>query len=222
MSQVQEEVSSPPNFWVRLVLFPACALGALLLLNVGLSAVGTLKQLDAIETERDKWQHPTQVIEALNLRRGNAVDDIGCGSGYFSLKLSDRVGANGRVIAEDIRRLPLAFLWVRAARNGKHHVTVHLGNLEDPRLDPNSLNAVLISNTYHEFSAPLNILDHVRQALLPGGKIVIIDRTPRPATGQTAMQEHEVASGQVETDLLRPGFAIDVRTDNFIDKDPED
>lgn len=218
---MHEGVLSPPNFWFRVVLFLACALGALLLLNVGLSALSTLKQLDVIEADRDQWQRPSQVLEALNLKNGNSVVDIGGGSGYFFLRLSDPVGANGEVIAEDIRRLPLSFLWIRALWKGKRNISVRLVEADDPHLDPKSVDAVLISNTYHEFIAPLNILDHVRQALPPGGRIVIIDRSSRPTSGQTAIQEHEVASGQVEKDLLQAGFLVNVCSDNFIEKDPE-
>jgi len=222
MSQVQEEVASPSNFWVRLVLFLFCALAALICLNVALSALNTLHQLDAIEAERDNWQSPMQVIQALGLKDGNTVVDLGCGSGYFSLKLSDPVGAGGSVIAEDIRRLPLAFLWARALRTGKYNVHVRLGDLDDPRLSPNSVDAVLISNTYHEFDSPMRILDHIRQALIPGGRIVIIDRTPHTTVEKTsAMREHEISAERVEADLHQAGFAVDARSQDFINRDPE-
>lgn len=161
------------------------------------------------------------MIEALNLKGGNSVVDIGSGSGYFSLKLSDPVGGGGRVIAEDIRQLPLTFLWVRAVRKGKHNITVRLGTADNPRLPPNSADPALISNTYHEFSDPLSILAQVRQALLSGGRLVVIDRAPDPTVGKTSTQEHEVSSEQVETDLRHADFAIDARTEHLIEKDPE-
>ncbi len=124
-------------------------------------ALTTLNQLDVIEAERDQWQRPSEVIQALDLKDGDSVVDLGCGSGYFSLKLSDPIGRNGKVIAEDIRRLSLTFLWMRTVRKGKHNLSMHLGDLDDPRLRPSSINAVLISNTYHEFTAAQSILDHV-------------------------------------------------------------
>jgi ubiquinone/menaquinone biosynthesis C-methylase UbiE len=221
MSQVQEEVSSPPRFWVRLILFLLCAVASLICLNIALSALNTLHQLDVIEAERDNWQRPSQVIQALGLKNGNSVLDVGCGSGYFSLRLSDPVGASGKVIAEDIRRLPLPFLWARAVRKGKHNISVHLGTVDDPRVPLNSVDAVLISNTYHEFTDPLSILGHVRQALRSGGRLVIIDRSPRPNAGQAGTREHEVSFEQVEKDLHRGGFAVDARTEHFIEKDPD-
>ena len=153
MSQIQEKALSRPRNWVRLALFVACGLVVLVGLNIGYQALSTLNQLDIIEAERDHWQHSSEVIQALNLKPYETVVDLGCGSGSFSLKLAEPVGPNGRVIAEDIRRLSLAFLWMRTLRKGNHNVRVLLGDVDDPQFDPNSVIAVLISNSYHEFAA---------------------------------------------------------------------
>jgi len=219
VSRTQEVASSRTSYWLRLTLFVACGLVLLVGLNVGHQALGTLKQLDVIETERDHWQRPSEVMHALNLKSGEAVVDLGCGSGYFSLKLSELVGPNGKVIAEDIRRLSLTFLWMRTQRKGKQNIKVLLGDADDPHLAANSVDEVLISNTYHEFTAPDAIMDHVRQSLVPGGRVVIIDRSPRDFEEQA--NEHAISSGQVQADLRRARFEIDSRTDNFIEGDPE-
>ena len=222
MSLTQEKVPFRLKYWVKLALFVVCALAVLIGSNVTYQALTTLNQLDVIEAERDRWQRPSEVIQALNLRDGDSVVDLGCGSGYFSLKLSDPIGRNGRVIAEDIRRLSLTFLWMRTVRKGKHNLSMHLGDLDDPRLRPSSINAVLIANTYHEFTAAQSILDHVRQSLVPGGRLVIIDRSPKGVQVQASAQpEHEISSGQVAADLRQANFVIDNRTDRFIESDPE-
>ncbi len=222
MSLTQERVPFRLKSWVRLALFFVCALTVLIGANVGYQAFITLKQLDVIEAQRDQWQRPSEVIKALNVKDGESVVDLGCGSGYFSLRLSDPIGPHGKVIAEDIRRLSLTFLWMRAVRKGKHNLKVHLGEVDDPRLRPSSVNAVLISNTYHEFTAARSILDHVRQALVSGGRVVIVDRSPKGLQDQArAQQEHEISSGQVATDLRQANFVIDSQTDRFIESDPE-
>ncbi len=222
MSPTQEKVPFRLKSWVRFALFLVCALAAIIGGNVGYQAFTTLNQLDAVEAERDQWQRPSEVIQALNLKDGDSVVDLGCGSGYFSLKLSDPIGPNGKVIAEDIRRLSLTFLWLRAVRKGKHNLRAHLGDLDDPRLRPGSINAVLISNTYHEFTAARSILDHLRQSLVPGGRIVIIDRSPKGVQDQAnVQQEHEISPEQVASDLRQANFLIDSQTDHFIESDPE-
>ncbi len=74
----------------------------------------TLYQLYLAEGERDRWQRPDDVIESLKLKDGNTVADVGCGVGYFSLKLAPKVTEHGSVLAEDILGESLTFLWIRA------------------------------------------------------------------------------------------------------------
>jgi predicted methyltransferase len=201
------------SYRAKLFVFVLGALAVLVAFHVGYSALDTISRLNAIEAERDDWQRPVDVIQALDLRRDNVVVDLGCGSGYFTLKLSSRVGERGRVIAEDIRRLPLAFVWFRAAERGEHNVRVVLGKPADPLL-PSRVNAVLISNTYHEFTDARPILIHVYQALVPGGRLVVVDREPKPQTS-----EHEISPDRVESDLRQVNFEIVSRQDQFIQND---
>jgi predicted methyltransferase len=179
--------------------------------------------LDVVEAERDQWQRPSDVIEALNLKPGEVVVDLGCGSGYFALKLSVPVGQSGSVLAEDIRRLPLVFLWLRTFHRHEHNVRIVHGEPDDPHLPVEGVNAVLIANTYHEFTDSRPILVHVVESLVSGGSLVVIDREPRPvdpgSTG-TAAEHHEVSSEQVESELRHAGLEIVRRQDRFIQNDP--
>jgi arsenite methyltransferase len=207
------------TYRVKLLAFFLCAVAVLVVLNVGYSAIETFSRLNAVEAERDQWQRPSDVIQALNLGRGDVVVDLGCGSGYFTLKLSSPVGDAGRVVAEDIRRLPLVFLWFRAAARREHNVKVLLGDPTDPRL-PAYVNAVLISNTYHEFTDSHSILAHVYQSLVPAGRLVVVDREPKPGGSDvSATAEHEISAEQVEGELRQANFEILSRDDRFIQHD---
>jgi len=210
------------TYRVKLLIFFACALAVLLVLDVGYSALNTVSRLNAVEAERDEWQRPDKILQALDLRPGNVVVDLGCGSGYFTLKLSSEVGGEGRVIAEDIRRLPLMFLWVRAISRREHNVEIVVGEPADPHL-PTHVNTVLILNTYHEVRDVRSILAHVSEALVAGGRLVVVDRRPRPmSAGATGLASHEVSAEQVERDLHEAQFEIVSRQDQFIEKDPDD
>jgi predicted methyltransferase len=211
------------NYRIKLLLFFLFALAVLALMDVGYSALNTLSRLDVVEAQRDQWQRPSEVIGALALRPGAEVVDLGCGSGYFTLKLSPRVGRSGRVFAEDIRRLPLAFLWVRTILKGAHNVRIIHGFVSDPCLPLATVNAVLIVNTYHEFADPQSILAHVRSALVPGGRLVVVDREPKPQNvGVTETGDHEIAPSHVEDDLTRAGFQLVDLRDPFVGADPDD
>jgi ubiquinone/menaquinone biosynthesis C-methylase UbiE len=210
------------DYRVKLLAFFICALAVFLLLNTGYSALNTLSRLDVVEAERDQWQRPAAVIQALGIRPGDVALDLGCGSGYFALKLSSPVGKAGRVLAEDIRRLPLTFLWFRTILKNERNVTVVRGGATDPHLSRRQVNEVLIANTYHELADSQVILAQVRQSLVSDGRLVVLDRSPNPADiGATRLAEHEISAGQVESELRQAQFEIVARQDDFIEKDPD-
>jgi predicted methyltransferase len=210
------------SYRVKLALFAVCALAVLFLSNTAYQALNTLSRLDVVEAERDHWQRPSEVIQALDLRPGCVVVDLGCGSGYFTLKLSARVSNRGRVIAEDIRRLPLVFVWLRTVLKSEHNVRIVRGDWDDPHLHE-TVNAVLIVNTYHEFTDSRPILAHVYESLISGGRLVVVDREPQPATftsRRTAAEHREISADRVQDELLQAGFAVVSRQDRFIRSDP--
>ena len=209
------------NYRLKLAVFFLCALMVFFFLNIGYSALNTISRLDVVEAARDQWQHPAQVVQALGIRPGDVVVDLGCGSGYFALKLSMSVGTRGRVLAEDIRTLPLAFLWFRTILKNERNITVVHGDPYDPHLPAQRVNEVLIANTYHEFIDSRAVLEHVRRALISGGRIVVVDRAPKSAGGPNPLAEHEISAGQVESELRKAQFEIVTRQDDFIDKDPD-
>src|ERR1700688_2116006 len=116
----------------RLALFLVCAILIFLALNTLYSFTSTLSRLDVVESRRDQWQRPSDVLGALDLQPGNTVVDLGSGAGYFALKLSPAVGTRGQVLAVDLRRLSLVFLWTRAVLRGEHNVQVIVGAENNP------------------------------------------------------------------------------------------
>lgn len=210
------------SYRLKLFALLLCALAVFLGLNAGYSALNTLSRLDVVEAQRDQWQQPAAILQALAIRPGDVVADLGCGSGYFSLKLSTQAGKTGRVYAEDIRRLPLIFLWFRATEKGDRNIIVVHGDLADPHLPVNRINELLILNTYHELADSQAILAHVRQSLVAGGRLVVVDRAPNPSDENNAgLAEHEISSDRVETELRQAGFDVAARRDHFIEKDPD-
>jgi ubiquinone/menaquinone biosynthesis C-methylase UbiE len=203
----------------RLALFLVCAILIFLAFNTLYSFTNTLNRLDVVESERDRWQRPLDILRALDLREGSTVVDLGSGAGYFALKLSPDVGKRGQVLAVDLRRLSLFFLWTRALRRGQHNVHVIVGEEHNPRLPTGAVDSVLICNTYHEFSDPERMLHQVSQSLQPGGLIVVVDRSPREAEVE---HTHEVHLTVVEGELRQNGFEIVSQDDHFIDRPGED
>ena len=198
------------GYRIKLVLFALGALLFLFVLNTAYEGLNTLRRLDVVEAERDRWQRPAEVLQALNLKPGDKVVDLGCGSGYFALKLSAAVNPSGIVYGVDIRRLPLVFLWIRSITKHQPNITTVLGQPDNPNIPSDSVQAVLIANTYHELSDPGVLLDRIFQALATGGRLVILD--PRRT-------EHgERRSEDIESELHRHGFDIVSRDERFTDQ----
>ncbi len=183
-------------------------------------AVRTLGTLDTVERERDTWQRPDEVIRQLDLRAGQTIVDLGSGAGYFALKAAPRVAPNGRVVAIDLRRQSLAFLWIRAVLGGHSNLHVVRGQTDDPKLPPGPIDAVLIANTYHELSAPAPILKALFTSMRSGGRLVVVDRGPRDGdeAGAAAARHHEMTATVAEREIHQQGFETVARDDRFIDR----
>jgi len=198
----------------RIIAFLIAVLLCLAAFNALYKGINTIRYLDVVESERDGWQRPDAVIAALDIKAGSTVAEIGSGAGYFSLKLSRSVGPSGRVIAEDIQRFPLLFLWIRSSSRAEHNLTVRVGDGDDPRLPKGALDAVLIANTYHEFANPATILHRVREALSTGGRLVVLDRGTLSEIPE--QHSHELSPGVVANQMGENGFQIIQRDDRFI------
>ena len=128
--------------------------------------------------DRDQWQKPDQIMDALVIADGSVVADLGAGGGWFTMYLARRVGPNGRVYAEDIQRQMLEVIERRVDRERLTNVATVLGTPNDPRL-PTPVDAALIVDAYHEMQIPpanaVTLLRSVARSLKPSGRIGIVD-----------------------------------------------
>jgi SAM-dependent methyltransferase len=139
--------------------------------------------------DRDAWQKPELIMDALRIGDGSVVADVGAGGGWFTVRLAKRVGPNGKVYAEDIQPEMLAAIRRRVLREGFNNVLYVQGKTADPGLPASALDAVLIVDAYHEIANPVNLLQHLGASLKPAGRIGIVGFTlegggPGPALNQ--------------------------------------
>jgi predicted methyltransferase len=168
---------------------------------------------------RDTWQRPTEVIDALAVKPGQRVADIGSGFGYFTFRLAARVGAEGKVYAVDIDREAINKVRQRGEREKLEQVEAILGESNDPHL-PDGLDAVLIVDTYHEFRDYDRMMQAVFRALKPGGRLVIIDgEAPagRPRTDYHRL--HCIPAELVRKEVARHGFVFKESRPGFYDSE---
>jgi len=196
-------------------VFFVCATLIVLAFSTLYSFTNTLRRLDLVESERDQWQRPLDVLRALDLHEGNTVVDLGSGSGYFALKLSAVAGARGQVLAVDVRKMSLFFLWTRSLLRDQRNIHVVVGEEDNPGLPTGTVDAVLICNAYHEFSNPGLMLNHTFRSLKPGGHLVVVDRAPHSVQAE---HTHDVALTIVVSELRDKGFEIVSHDGHFIDR----
>ncbi len=103
--------------------------------------------------DREQWQKPDQIMDAIGVAEGSKVAELGAAGGWFTLQLAERVGPNGRVYAEDIQRAMLDGISRRMQSENLTNVTTVLGTPSDPHLPP-GLDAALISDAFHEMDVP--------------------------------------------------------------------
>lgn len=208
----------------RIAAFVAFALVAVVVLGVVQWTFVAVQRVDAVEAERDRWQRPADVLHALDAGDRKVVVDFGSGVGYFALRLADRVAPGGRVIAVDLRRSALRFLKIRALLRGRSNLATLRGDPDDPHLPAAGVDAVLVANTYHELTDSGAILDHFFKALRPGGRLVILDRSPdddAPEAEGRDGDHHHASPAEVEARLRQSGFEIVNQDRRFIERFPE-
>lgn len=149
--------------------------------------------------DRDKKLHVDRVMDLLGIAPGKVVADIGAGSGWFTVRAAARVGSGGAVYAEDINPKAIDYISQRATREKLENVRPVLGTVDDTKLPMNSVDAVLILKTYHEFARPIPLMKRLRVSLKPGAKIGIIDRNGNGT-------DHGVMPEVVEREMTEAGF----------------
>jgi ubiquinone/menaquinone biosynthesis C-methylase UbiE len=166
-----------------------------------------------------------EIIQALGLKEGSKVADIGAGEGYYEVAMSRAVGAAGRIYAEDISPDAIKRLHERVEKDNLANVAVIEGAADDPKLPAGALDAVLMVITYHEIADHQKMLEHVAAALKPAGRFVVVDMTPhktlnRPRADQ--VKNHVIAPDLAEAEFRQAGFEVAARDDHFIDNPDEE
>lgn len=127
------------------------------------------------EEARDRAGEAERVMELLGVRPGMRVADVGAGSGYYTVRLSPRVGQEGRVYAQDVVAGYLGGLEARVRREGLGNVVPVLGDAHDPRLPRESVDLALLVHMYHEVEQPYGLLHNLRPALREGARVAVVD-----------------------------------------------
>jgi SAM-dependent methyltransferase len=157
--------------------------------------------------ERTDEEAPDTALDVLAIPKGASVADVGAGSGYMTVRLSRRVGPDGKVYANDLQPQMLEMLRRRLAQARIDNVTLVLGAVDDPKLPDASVDLELLVDVYHEFSQPQAMLRHLRDALRPKGRLVLLEyRKEDPSI--PIRFEHKMTVGEAKLEVEAEGFVL--------------
>jgi ubiquinone/menaquinone biosynthesis C-methylase UbiE len=162
--------------------------------------------------DRDAWQRPDQIMDALQIGEGSIVADLGAGGGWFTVRLARRVGPNGHVYAEDVQLPMTQAIERRIKRENLGNVTTQHGSADDPQLPPATMDVVLIVDAYHEIERPVALLTNVAKSLKPGGVIAIVN-FKKDGGGPGPGMDERVDPEKVVADARAAGLELRKRDD---------
>ena len=164
--------------------------------------------------DRDAWQKPDQIMDALGIAEGSVVADIGAGAGWFTIRLARRVGPNGVVYAQDVQREMLDAIRRRVGREELRNVETRLGTARSPNLPAGELDAVLVVDVYPEVEDRdrVTFLRSLATSLKPTGRIGVVNYKPgRGGPGPAPSEGVRVESTLVERDAQAAGLRVVAR-----------
>ena len=160
-----------------------------------------------IRESREREEDCSTMLGQLGLKPGMTVCDMGCGNGFYALRMAKLVGESGRVLAVDIQSEMLRLLQARAAEAKVTNIKPILGDVHDPKLPAGKVNFLLCVDVYHEFSHPEHMLRKMREALAPGGRLVLVEfREEDPKVPIKPL--HKMSKKQILKELQPNGFKL--------------
>ena len=158
--------------------------------------------------EREAEEAPSRAIAALGIAPGSIVADVGAGSGYYTVRLSQVVGPKGRVVATDLQPGMLDLIRKKVDQLGLTNVTLVQGRPDEPNLPAATFDAIVMVDVYHELASPQVFVRKLREALKPTGRLVLIEfRLEDPRV--PIREVHKMSVAQVRQELGADGFQIE-------------
>ena len=158
--------------------------------------------------EREQEEHPGDVIKAMHLRDGDVACDMGCGTGYFARRMARAVAPHGKVYGVDIQPEFIAMIKSYCAKENITNVIPVLGEEDDPKLPPGSIDWMVLVDVYHEFQHPQVMLAKIRDALKPGGKVALVEYRLEGDSAKYIKTEHRMSVEQVMREWQPAGFEL--------------
>ena len=153
--------------------------------------------------ERENEERTDLLVEAMELKPGEVVADIGAGSGYFTWRMAKAVAPTGKIYAVEIQQEMLDLIQRNMARRDVSNVVSTLGTTSDPKLPPAGVDTILLVDVYHEFDQPYEMLEAMTRSLKKGGRIVWVEfRAEDPKVNIKTLHKMSVEQAKKEASIF--------------------
>jgi ubiquinone/menaquinone biosynthesis C-methylase UbiE len=158
---------------------------------------------------RDIYVKRQDITRAVGLRPGNAVADVGAGTGLFTQLFAEQVGPKGTVYAVDIGPAFVKYIAEQAKQRGHERIVKTVLNTSDSvELPAGSIDVAFTCDTYHHFEHPEKMLASIHRALRPGGRLVVIDFDLRANASDFVKQRARAAKEVYYREITAAGFEL--------------
>jgi cyclopropane fatty-acyl-phospholipid synthase-like methyltransferase len=161
------------------------------------------------DPERDAWQKPEKVVDALHLDRAARVADIGAGTGYFAVRIAKRI-PDGKLYAADVEPDMVAYLGERAARERLANLVPIQSSADKANL-PEPVDLILVVDTFHHIGNRETYFAGLKSSLRPKGRLVIVDFKADSPDGPPA--QYRLPPEKVTKELEAAGYSFVERQD---------
>jgi predicted methyltransferase len=157
---------------------------------------------------REEEEKPHEVLKVMNLKNGDVVADIGCGTGYYGRKIAKEVAPDGKVYGVDIQPEFIEMIKEFCEKEGITNVIPILGDEDDPKLPKGELDWMILTDVYHEFQQAEAMLAKMREALKPDGKVLLLEYRLHGKTAAHIKTDHRMSVVQVLSEWNAAGFEL--------------
>jgi len=153
---------------------------------------------------REDEEAPSKAIALLDLKPNAVIADIGAGSGYYSFRIAKKYPSS-KALAVDIQQEMLNYITSKAAAEKITNVVPHLGSIKSIQMPPETIDAALFVDAYHEFSHPYEMMTSIFNALRPGGIVYLLEyRAEDPKVPIKSL--HKMTQAQAKKEMNLVGF----------------
>lgn len=170
---------------------------------------------DAWEKRMNRLQPPDKVMDAMGVKPGMIIGEVGAGNGRYAVKMAERVGPTGKIYANDISPGKIDYLNRRCKREGITNIETIRGTVTDPKLPEGKMDIVYLINTYHHLDKPVELMKNIIPALKPGGRLVLIEHETEKSGD---MDGHSTPQKTVLKQVQEAGFKLE-RIETFLELD---